>query len=220
MLDKNQTQNLIAKRLARELHDGDVVNLGIGIPTLIPNHLPEDIHIITHSENGIVGFGETPEPGKEDPDLTNAGAGFITEIPGTAFVDSALSFAIIRGGHLNLTVLGALQVDQEGSIANWMIPGKFVPGIGGAMDLCAGSPRVLAATTHMDKHGNSKILKKCTLPLTCSKCVSLIVTDMAVMEVTKTGLVLKEISYWTNIEDVKKATEADLIIPENVGTFE
>lgn len=220
MLDKDAAQNLIAKRLAKEFKDGDIVNLGIGIPTLIPNHLPPNIRILSHSENGIIGFGEMAKPGQENPNVTNAGGGFITEIPGTSYTDSAMSFAIIRGGHLSRTVLGALEVDQEGSIANWMIPGKFVPGIGGAMDLCSGTPVVIAATTHLDKNGQSKIKKKCSLPLTGWRCVKLVVTDMAVMDVTPKGLLLREIAKWTTLEEVIKATEADLIIPDNIGSFE
>jgi len=219
MLDKNEIQHVVARRIAKEIKDGDVVNLGVGIPTFVPIYLPKDIHVITHSENGILGFGPAPKKGEEHPDLTNAGGGFITEVKGTCYFDSALSFSIIRGGHLDLTVLGALQVDQEGNIANWMIPGKFVPGIGGAMDLCAGAKKIIAAMTHTDKDGGPKILKKCTLPLTGPNCVDLIVTEMAVIEVTPKGLVVKEVASWTNLEDVKKLTEADLIIPSKIGSF-
>jgi acetate CoA/acetoacetate CoA-transferase beta subunit len=160
-----------------------------------------------------------PEVGTEDKDLINAGGGFVTELPGAAYFDSATSFAIIRGGHLNITVLGALQVDQEGNLANWMIPGKLTPGMGGAMDLVTGAKKVIVAMEHCDKFGNSKILKQCTLPLTAKNRVSLIVTDMAVMEVTEKGLILKEIASDTTVEDVIKATDAELILPEQVGTF-
>lgn len=219
MLDKNEITHLIARRIAKEINEGDVVNLGVGIPTYIPIYLPENTTVVTQSENGIMGFGEAPEKGNEDPDLTNAGGFHITEINGTCYTDSAMSFAIIRGGHLDITVLGALEVDQKGNIANWMIPGKFVPGIGGAMDLCAGAKKVISAMTHTDKHGNSKILKECTLPLTGKGKVTLIVTEMAVMEVTTDGLVVREIAEWTNKEDLVAKTDAELIFPESIGTF-
>ncbi|MCK4541684.1 MAG: 3-oxoacid CoA-transferase subunit B [Spirochaetales bacterium] len=210
---------IIARRIARELKDGNVVNLGIGMPTLVSNFVPENVHITIQAENGIVGIGPIPEEGKEHRDLINAGGGFITETPGCVYTDTALSFAIIRGGHLDMTVLGALQVDREGSIANWIIPGKFVPGMGGAMDLCAGAGKVVAALKHVDKKGNSKILKKCTLPLTAYRKLNLIVTDMAFIEVTDEGLVLREIAEWTTLEEVVKCTEANLIIPDTIGSF-
>jgi acetate CoA/acetoacetate CoA-transferase beta subunit len=210
---------MIGKRIALELKDGDYVNLGIGLPTEVANHIPSGVHVIFQSENGMLGVGPMPEAGKEDPDMINAGGGFVTELPGAAYFDSATSFAIIRGGHLDMTVLGALQVDQQGNLANWMIPGKLVPGMGGAMDLVTGARQVVVATEHCDKFGKSKVLKQCTLPLTAKGKVSLIVTDMAVMEVTPQGLLLKEIAEGLTLEEVVKATEAELIIPDKVGTF-
>jgi acetate CoA/acetoacetate CoA-transferase beta subunit len=210
---------MIGKRIALELKDGDYVNLGIGLPTEVANHIPAGIQVIFQSENGMLGVGPMPEPGKEDKDLSNAGGGFITELPGASYFDSAMSFAIIRGGHIDITVLGALQADEKGNLANWMIPGKLIPGMGGAMDLVTGAKKVIVATEHCDKFGNSKILKQCTLPLTAQAKVSLIVTDLAVMEVTDKGLLLKEIASDTTIEEVITATDATLIIPENVGTF-
>ncbi|MFB3844589.1 MAG: CoA transferase subunit B [Candidatus Cloacimonadaceae bacterium] len=215
-MDKRE---LISKRIAQELHDGDYVNLGIGLPTEVANHIPEGIHVIFQSENGMLGVGPAPAPGSEDKDLINAGGGFITELPGASYFDSATSFAIIRGGHIDITVLGALQVDQHGNLANWMIPGKLVPGMGGAMDLVTGAKKVIVATEHCDKYGNSKILKQCTLPLTAKGKVNLIVTDMAVLEVASYGLVLKEIAAGLTVENVVKATDADLVVPEQVGFF-
>lgn len=214
-MEKSLMRETIAKRVAKELHDGDVVNLGIGLPTLVANYIPEGIDVTLQSENGFVGIGPSPEPGKEDKDLINAGGQFVTTIPGAAFFDSSMSFSIIRGGHVNATVLGALEVDQEGNLANWMIPGKKVPGMGGAMDLVVGAQKVIIAMEHTAK-GNPKILKKCKLPLTAAHEVNLIITEMAVMEVTEEGLVLRELGPEATIEDVKNATEADLIIPENV----
>lgn len=219
ILPKEKVDELIARRVAAELKDGDVVNLGIGIPTQVANYVPKGVDIVLTSENGVVRLGGVPPKGKESFDLINAGGGYISEVPGTCYVDSATSFAIVRGGHLDITVLGALEVDEEGSIANWIIPGKLVPGMGGAMDLCVGAKRVIAAFTHTDKNGAPKILKKCRLPLTAAKVVKLIVTDMAVIEPTDKGLVLKEIAYWTTLEDVVKATEAKLIISENLKIF-
>ncbi len=214
-MDKNMIREVIAKRVAMELKDGDVVNLGIGLPTLVANYIPEGVDVTLQSENGFVGIGAAPEAGKEDKDLVNAGGLPVTVIPGAAFFDSSMSFSIIRGGHVDATVLGALEVDQEGNLANWMIPGKKVPGMGGAMDLVVGAKKVIVAMEHTAK-GNPKILKKCTLPLTAAHQVNLIITEMAVLEVTNKGLVLRELGPEATIEDVKNATLADLIIPENV----
>lgn len=218
-MDRKMKKVLIGKRIAQELKDGDFVNLGIGLPTEVANHIPAGIKVFFQSENGIMGVGAAPEEGKENQNLINAGGGFITAIPGASYFDTCLSFAIIRGGHIDMTVLGALQVDQEGNLANWMIPGKLVPGMGGAMDLVTGSRKVVIAMEHCDKNGNSKILKKCTLPLTAKNKVNLIVTDKAVLEVTPQGLVLKEIAEDQTIEEIKNKTGAELIIPDQIGKF-
>ncbi|MDD3547614.1 MAG: CoA transferase subunit B [Candidatus Cloacimonetes bacterium] len=215
-MDKRQ---MIGSRIAREFKDGDYVNLGIGLPTMAVDYIPEGVHVVFQSENGMLGVGPSPAEGKEDPDMINAGGGFITALKGACFFDSALSFAIIRGGHIDATVLGALQVDQQGNLANWMIPGKMVPGMGGAMDLVTGARKVIVAMEHCDKRGNPKILRECNLPLTAKGKVSLIITDMAVIEVTDGGLVLREVAVGTTVEDVLKATEAELIVPEQVGTY-
>jgi len=210
---------MIGARIAKEFEDGDYVNLGIGLPTEAANHIPEGIQVIFQSENGLLGAGPKPPEGQEDEDMINAGGGYITCIPGASFFDSATSFAIIRGGHIDATVLGALQVDQNGNLANWLIPGKMVPGMGGAMDLVTGAKKVIVAMEHCDKYGNSKILKQCSLPLTAKGKVNLIITDMAVIEVLPDGLYLREIAEELTIDDVVNATEADLIIPERVNTF-
>ncbi len=218
-MDKKEQVRIIASRVAQELKDGDVINLGIGIPTQVVNYLPEGVHVTVTSENGILGVGGDPKEGEEDFDLINAGGGFITTTKATSYVSSCDSFGLIRGGHLDMTVLGALQVAGNGDIANWIIPGKLVPGMGGAMDLCNGAKKVVASMVHCDKKGNSKILRECTLPLTAKNAVSLIITDMAVMEPTEKGLILREVAYWTNQEEVIKATEAELIIDGEVKTF-
>lgn len=214
-MDKNQIRETIAKRAALELKNGDVVNLGIGLPTLIPNYLPKDVKVTLQSENGMLGMGPTPEAGKEDPELVNAGGGYITAIDGAAAFSSATSFGIIRGGHVNATILGAMQVDEQGDLANWMIPGKLTPGMGGAMDLIVGARRVILAMEHTAK-GNPKILKKCTLPLTAKGQVNLIITEMGVMEVTPKGIVLKELNPEFTVEQVQAATEATLIIADDL----
>jgi len=216
-LDKEARMEWLVKRVAQEFKTGDVVNLGIGIPTKVANALPEGIKIILQSENGYMGVGPAPEVGKEDPDTVNAGGQYATILPGGCSFDSAMSFAIIRGGHVDATVLGALQVDEEGNLANWMIPGKMVPGMGGAMDLVVGAKRVIVAMEHTAKNGGLKILKKCTLPLTAAKQVNLIVTDMGVMEVTSKGLALKEIAPGLTFEEVQACTEPILITPETVA---
>jgi len=208
----------IARRVAQELKEGDLVNLGIGLPTLVANYIPKGVHVFFQSENGIIGMGPEPEKGFENKDLTNAGAGFVTALPGAMTFDSAFSFAMIRGGHLDVTVLGGLQVDKEGHLANWMIPGKMIPGMGGAMDLVTGAKRVIVAMTHTAR-GEPKIVKKCTLPLTSIRRVDLIVTELAVIRPTDEGLVLEEIAEETTLEEVLKLTEAKLIVSENLKRF-
>ncbi len=207
-MDKNEIRNFIARRAAQELHDGDVVNLGIGLPTAIPNFLPEGVNVVLQSENGMIGMGPTPAEGQEDPWFINAGGGFVT-------FDSATSFGIIRGGHVAVSVLGAMQVDENGDLANWMIPGKKTPGMGGAMDLLVGARKVILAMEHTAK-GNPKILKKCTLPLTAKGQVNMIITEMGVMEITPEGIVLTEINPEFTVEQVQAATEAQLIISPNL----
>ena len=216
-LDKRER---IVKRIARELRDGFYVNLGIGMPTLVANHVPSGIQVVLQSENGMLGIGPYPIEGQEDPDLINAGKETVSEMPGTSYFSSTDSFAMIRGGHIDLSVLGAMEVDEEGSIANWTIPGKMIKGMGGAMDLVASARRVVVAMEHTTREGQPKLLKKCTLPLTGSKVVDTIVTEMAYIRVTPTGLVLEEIAVALTFDDVQRATEARLIPSPTLRTME
>lgn len=213
-MDKNTIREIIAKRVVKEFKDGYVVNLGIGLPTLVANYVG-DLDVIFQSENGLIGVGPAPEPGKEDKYLTNAGAGYITTSEGAMFFDSAYSFGIIRGGHVDATVLGALEVDKHGNLSNWMIPGKKVPGMGGAMDLVVGAKKVIVAMEHT-AGGAAKILNDCKLPFTAVGVVSMIITEKAVFEVTEKGLLLTEITPYSSLEDIKATTEADFEIAEGL----
>ena len=208
-------KEIIARRVAREIQPGSLVNLGIGLPSLVANYLPADSGVFFQAENGVIGLGARPPEGMEDPNLTDAGGGFVTAVPGAASIDSAVSFGLIRGGHLDMTVLGGLQVDERGYLANWMVPGKMVPGMGGAMDLVAGAKRVVVAMVHTAK-GNPKIVPECTLPLTAARRVSLIVTELAVIEPTEEGLVLRERGPGVSIEQILEGTAAKLVMNGDV----
>ncbi len=208
----------IARRVAQELRDGDLVNLGIGLPTLVAHYVPRDVHVYLQSENGLIGMGPVPGEGYANKDLTDAGGSPVGTIPGACVFDSAMSFGLIRGGHLDLTVLGGLQVDERGCLANWMVPGKLVPGMGGAMDLVTGARRVIVAMQHT-AGGASKIVPRCTLPLTSIRRVDLIVTELAVIEPTDEGLLLKELAPGIEVDAVLAATDAKLLVPEQVATM-
>ncbi len=218
-MDKQQTQAFIAKRVAQELTEGSIVNLGIGLPTLVSNFVPEDKNILIHAENGFLGLGPVPLEGQEDRDIVNAGGACVTILPGGVFFDSATSFGIIRGGHLDVTVLGALEVDEMGNIANYMIPGKMVPGMGGAMDLLSGAKRVIVAMEHTAK-GNPKLVEKCSLPLTAVAAVDLIITEMGVIEVTPEGFVLTEYNPEYTLAQIQEATQAKLIISDDLKVMQ
>jgi len=216
-MDKRIT---IARQAARQLKDGDYVNLGIGVPTLVPSYLTPGVEIVLHTENGMLGYGPYPFEGEQDPDLINAGKETITELPGCCYFGSHDSFAIVRGGHLDATILGAMEVSEKGDLANWMIPGKKVKGMGGAMDMVAGARRVIVAMEHTTKDGTPKILKECSLPLTGKAVVSSIVTELASFDVTKNGLLLREICAGTSVDDLKKVTEPAFKVADDLRAFQ
>ena len=213
-------REVISMRVAKELEDGDVVNLGIGMPTLCSQFVPEGRTITYHGENGVLNYGPMAEPGEEDVDLTNAGGQFLAPVPGMSFFNSAEAFAMIRGGHIDVTVLGGLQVSEKGDLANWMVPERGIGNVGGAMDLAAGAERIIVAMEHTDKKGNPKVVRECSYPLTGKECVSLIVTDIAVLEVTPQGLVLKEVAPGWTEDDVQRETEPRLIVSPDLKDME
>ena len=219
IIDSKLAKEIIAKRVAKEFKNGQIINLGIGLPTLVANYVPKEVSVTFQSENGIVGMGQLASPSEEDYNLTNAGAQCVTVVPGGAFFDSAMSFALIRGGHIDITVLGALEVDEKGDLANWIIPGKMVPGMGGAMDLVSGAKKVIIAMQHTGK-GKPKILKRCKLPLTAMGKINLIVTELCVLEIVNEVLILKEIHKDTTIEEIRSVTEADFIIGNDMKIME
>ncbi|WP_026888072.1 3-oxoacid CoA-transferase subunit B [Clostridium beijerinckii] len=215
VVDKVLAKEIIAKRVAKELEKGQLVNLGIGLPTLVANYVPKEMDITFESENGMVGMAQMAASVENDPDIINAGGEYVTLLPQGAFFDSSMSFSLIRGGHVDVAVLGALEVDEKGNLANWIVPNKIVPGMGGAMDLAIGAKKIIVAMQHTGK-GKPKIVKKCTLPLTAKAQVDLIVTELCVIDVTNDGLLLKEIHKDTTIDEIKFLTDADLIIPDNL----